>query len=155
MYRSRARQWSRTALAMGLLLGSLPVASRFFLGGWGFDGAAAIGLFCFVVAAYLTFIGRRPFLTLRDPAAMMERALRLSSIGRTTKAIQLLSKTIHYSPKLWQAFQYRGELYLQDGAAGAALRDFDEAIRLAPDEPNLYMLRTHAQTLLGSTRQLR
>ena len=31
----------------------------------------------------------------------------------------------------------------------SALKDFTEAIRLAPDEPHLYILRSHVLTLLG------
>jgi Flp pilus assembly protein TadD len=34
-------------------------------------------------------------------------------------------------------------------AAESALQDFTEAIRLAPDEPHLYVLRSHVFTLLG------
>jgi Flp pilus assembly protein TadD len=34
-------------------------------------------------------------------------------------------------------------------AAELALKDFTEAIRLAPDEPHLYLLRGHVFTLLG------
>ena len=34
-------------------------------------------------------------------------------------------------------------------AAESALRDFTEAIRLAPDEAHLYILRSHIFTLLG------
>jgi len=34
-------------------------------------------------------------------------------------------------------------------AAESALQDFTEAIRLAPDEPHLYILRSHVFTLLG------
>jgi hypothetical protein len=35
------------------------------------------------------------------------------------------------------------------GAAQAALDDFTAAIRLAPNEPHLYVLRSHVHTLLG------
>jgi Flp pilus assembly protein TadD len=34
-------------------------------------------------------------------------------------------------------------------AVESALQDFTEAIRLAPDEPHLYILRSHVFTLLG------
>jgi Flp pilus assembly protein TadD len=34
-------------------------------------------------------------------------------------------------------------------AAESALQDFTEAVRLAPDEPHLYVLRSHVFTLLG------
>jgi regulator of sirC expression with transglutaminase-like and TPR domain len=50
---------------------------------------------------------------------------------------------------VWQAFQYRGELYLRQQAFDAALRDLNEAIRLAPEEPHLYVLRGQAQSLPG------
>jgi len=37
----------------------------------------------------------------------------------------------------------------EPGAAERALRDFSEAIRLAPGEPHLYILRSHVLTALG------
>jgi Flp pilus assembly protein TadD len=41
-------------------------------------------------------------------------------------------------------------LYLREGGqTDAALRDFSEAIRLAPREPHLYLLRGRAYSLLG------
>ena len=57
--------------------------------------------------------------------------------GKMDRAIALLTKEIGRSPKFWQAYQYRGHLHLLQGAADLALRDIDEAIRLAPDEPTL------------------
>jgi regulator of sirC expression with transglutaminase-like and TPR domain len=53
---------------------------------------------------------------------------------------------------LWQAFQYRGELYLRQQSFDAALQDLNEAIRLAPEEPHLYILRGQAHSLLGWDR---
>ena len=61
-----------------------------------------------------------------------------------------MTNAIRLSPRLWQAFQYRGELHLLDlNATRAALADFTEAIRLAPTEPHLYSLRSEAHRLLG------
>jgi tetratricopeptide (TPR) repeat protein len=83
---------------------------------------------------------------------MLDRAIHLASSDRTGEAIALLTEAIRMSPRLWQAFQYRGELYLsRQDSVPAALRDFDEAIRLAPGEPHLYGLRGHAHYLLGDT----
>jgi Flp pilus assembly protein TadD len=72
--------------------------------------------------------------------------------GRIDRAIALLTKTIRQSPKFWQAYQYRGELYLRAGNAALATQDFAEAIRLAPGEPHLYLLREQAYSLLGDSR---
>ena len=55
---------------------------------------------------------------------------------------------IRLNPRVWQAFQYRGELYLRLGRAEAALRDFMEAIGLAPEEPHLRFLRDQAMEQL-------
>jgi tetratricopeptide (TPR) repeat protein len=151
-YRSRARQWSRAAWTMALLLGSLPVASRLFLGGWGFDGAAGMACLCMFAGTYFQIVSRRRFPSVRDPAAMLDQAIHLASSDRTEQAIALLTEAIRLSPWLWQAFQYRGELYLQrEDSVHAALRDFDEAVRLAPGEPHLYTLRGQAHFLLGDT----
>jgi Tfp pilus assembly protein PilF len=40
-------------------------------------------------------------------------------------------------------------------AAESALQDFTEAIRLAPDEQHLYILRSHVFTLLGQESSAR
>lgn len=88
--------------------------------------------------------------TVPDPATMLAQASQLASSGRIDRAITLLTKTIRLSPQLWQAFQYRGELHVRHGNAVAlAVQDFSEAIRLAPREPHLYLLRGHAYSLLG------
>jgi Flp pilus assembly protein TadD len=57
---------------------------------------------------------------------------------------------------LWQAYQYRGELYLQQGGqTDAARQDFSEAIRLAPTEPHLYLLRGRVYSLMGDESSAR
>ena len=140
---------------MAVVFGSLPLASRIFLGGWGFDGAAEIGCVCLLVGAYFHIVSRR-FPAVPDPATILERAGERASSGRSDQAIHLLTEGIRLSPQLWQAFQYRGELYLrQDGQTDAALRDFSEAIRLAPQEPHLYMLRGQVYSLLGDESSAR
>jgi len=137
---------------MALLLATLPVASRLFLGGWGFDGAAGMACLCMFIGAYFQLVSRRKCPPVPDPAAMLDQAIHLASECRTDQAIALLTEAIRLSPRLWQAFQYRGELYLSRGdSVPAALRDFDEAIRLAPDEPHLYGLRGRAHSLLNDT----
>ena len=84
-----------------------------------------------------------------DPASMLDQAIQLASAGQVDEAIALLTETIRLNPQLWQAFQYRGELYLHQQSLDAALRDFNEAIRLAPEEPHLYLLRKQAQSPQG------
>ena len=134
---------------MAVVFGSLPLASRIFLGSWGFDGAAETGCLCLLVGAYFHIVSRR-FPAVPDPATILERAGQRASAGRDDQAIALLTEEIRLSPQLWQAFQYRGELYLrQGGQVDAALQDFSEAIRLAPREPHLYLLRAHGYSLLG------
>ena len=154
-YRSGARQWSRTAFAMAVVFGSLPLASRIFLGGWGFDGAAEIGGLCLMVGAYFQIVSRR-FPAVPDPATILERAGERAASGQSDQAIALLTEGIRLSPQLWQAFQYRGELYLLQGEqAYAALQDFSEAIRLAPRERHLYLLRGRVYSLLGDESSAR
>jgi tetratricopeptide (TPR) repeat protein len=80
---------------------------------------------------------------------MLEQAIQLAVSGQMDEAIALLTETIRLNPQLWQAYQYRGELYLRQQSFDAALRDLNEAIRLAPDEPHLHILRGHAHSLLG------
>jgi tetratricopeptide (TPR) repeat protein len=148
--RSRAREWSRSAFALGLLFASLPVAARLLLGDWAFRGAFEVAAICFLIGAYLHLLSRGQTRSLPDGAAMVERAFRLAYEGRMDAAMAMLSQAIRLNPRFWQAYQYRGELSLRRNAPAASLEDFNEAIRLAPDEPQLYVLRGQAHALLGN-----
>lgn len=149
-YTSRRRQWARAAWALALLLATLPAASRIFLGNWGFPEAAELSFLCLAGGVYLEISGRRRLRALRDDAAALERALSLATEGRTEPAIAILTRAIRLSPRLWQAYQYRGQLRLrQPESWDGALADFNEAIRLAPNESHLYRLRSEAYRLLG------
>ncbi len=151
---ARARQWRRAALTLALLFASLPLASKLFLGSWGFDGATGIACLCLIAAAYLHFAGRKSRPPLPDPATLLGEAIRLAASGKTNRAIGRLNEALRLSPRLWQARQYRGQIRL-GSAAESALQDFTEAIRLAPDEPHLYILRSHVFSLLGQEASAR
>jgi tetratricopeptide (TPR) repeat protein len=147
---SRARQWRRAALALAFLFASLPLAGKLFLGSWRFEGALDIAGLCLVAAAYLYFVGRETRTPIPDSAATLDEALQLAASGETDRALALLDEAIQLNPHLWQAWQYRGQMRLAEpDAAESALNDFTEAIRLAPDEPHLYILRSYVFTLLG------
>jgi tetratricopeptide (TPR) repeat protein len=147
---SRARQWSRAALALAFLFASLPLASKLLAGSWGFDGASAIAGLCLVAAAYFYFVGRESRPPIPDSAAILSQAIGLAASGDTGRGIALLNEALRLSPRLWQARQYRGQMRLEEpDAAESALQDFTEAIRLAPGESHLYVLRSHVFTLLG------
>jgi tetratricopeptide (TPR) repeat protein len=137
---------------MAFLFASMPAAGKLFLGVWGFDGAAEIACLCLLLGVYFHIAGRRSGPPVPDPATMLDQAIQLASSGQIDAAIALLTKTIRLSPQLWQAFQYRGELYLRQQSFDAALQDLNEAIRLAPEEPHLHTLRGQAQSLLGEDR---
>jgi tetratricopeptide (TPR) repeat protein len=146
-YRIRARQWSRTAWTMAALFGSLPLASRLFLGSWSFEGAGGIAFLCLLLGTYWHIVARR-HRTLPDPATRLEEAMEAARAGEVDRAIALLTREIRLSPELWQAYQYRGELYLLlPDCAQAALADFEAAMRLAPDEEHLRHLRDRAAEL--------
>lgn len=146
----RTRQWSRVALALAFLFASLPLMARIFLGGWDFEGAAGIAGLCLVAAAYLHLAGRESRSPLPDPASILDQAIQAAALGEIDRAIELLDEALRLSPRLWQARQYRGQMHLGvPTATESALQDFTEAIRLAPDEIHLYVLRSHVFTLLG------
>ena len=142
-------QWSRTAFAIALVFGSLPVAGRLMLGDWEFQGAAGIACLCVAAGAYFKVVDRRSFRGLPDPAAMLDQANQLAAAGRSDRAVARLTEAIRLSPGFWQAFQYRGELHLLQDRPKEALRDFDQAIAIAPGEPHLYALRAQAHLVLG------
>ena len=146
--RLRVRQWSRAAWALAVLFASLPVASRVFLGRWGFDAATEMAAICGVLGAWLHILGRRRARPDPDPAHELDLAMEMARAGRLEEAIGRLSETIRVNPHLWQAFQYRGELYLlRPETCLQAIRDFEEALRLMPEEPHLYQLRDYARNL--------
>jgi tetratricopeptide (TPR) repeat protein len=135
---------------MALVFGSLPLASRLLLGSWGFDGATAIACLCLVAAAYLYLAGRASRPPIPDSAALLGEAIRVAALGETAQGIALLNEAFRQNPRLWQAREYRGQIRLGESAAAeSALQDFTDAIRLAPAEPHLYILRSHVYTLLG------
>ena len=147
--RARVRQWSRMLLVLSILFGTLPIAGRFVLGRWEFEDAAAASCLGLLASGY-TFLWSRRMTPMPDPAAALEQAIALAAAGRTRRAIAVLTGAIRTSPRLWQAYQYRGELLLADpDGAKCALADFDEAIRLAADEPHLYKLRDKARLLVA------
>ena len=143
---NRAHQWSRTAWALALLFASLPIASKLFVGGWAFSGAAELALLCALLGTYFHFVSRRN-IALRDAAAMLDEALQLARSGETERSIDQLTKTIRLNPRLWQAYQYRAELWLLQGAPDRAIQDLTIAIRLAPEEAHLHKLLEQAQQL--------
>jgi len=147
---SRARRWCRAALALAFLFASLPLVGVLFLGSWGFDGSLGIACLCLIAAAYLHLVGRASRPPLPDPSTILDDAIQLAASGETDRGIQLLDEVLRLSPRLWQARQYRGQMRLvEPDAAEAVLQDFTEAIRLAPEEHHLYVLRSHIFTLLG------
>jgi len=127
----------------------MPAASRILLGVWGFHEATAASVICFAAAAYLYLMSLGRVRPLPDSAHMMERARGLAASGKPAKAISVMTETLRLDPKLWQAFQYRGELRVSQGDYEGALNDFSEAIRLAPREQHLYLLRAHVYRELG------
>jgi cytochrome c-type biogenesis protein CcmH/NrfG len=138
-----AREWSRAALALAVLFGSLPVVGRLVEGDWEFVTAAELACIFLILGAYFHVRSRR-YPAKPDPATLLDQANRLASDGRMDRAVALLTRTIRESPGLWQAYQYRGELRLRLGEFALAEQDFAEAIRLAPDEPHLHRLLEQA-----------
>ena len=145
----RLSQWSRAAWGLSALAASLPVASRLFLGSWAFTGAGEVSFLFLALGIYLHIHSRRRARTVRDDAANLERALQLASAGQTDESIELLTRLIRQSPRLWQALQYRGQIHLQLGSTEEALHDLSQAIELAPEEAHLYALRSQARVLAG------
>jgi tetratricopeptide (TPR) repeat protein len=138
------RQWSKAALGLALLFGSLPLVGRVVLGDWEFTGAGEIAVLLAGLGVYLHIRARR-YHSKPDLAILLDQASKLAADGRTDRAIALLTKTTRQSPRLWQAYQYRGQLRLRTGEYALAAQDFSEAIRMAPEEPHLHVLMEEAE----------
>ena len=127
----------------------MPLAAKTILGVWAFQEAAAISIICFAIAAYLHLRSRSWTPTIPDGAEMMDRAFRMTASGKMARAISVLTKTLRLDRKLWQALQYRAQLRASQGDYTGALEDLDEAIRLAPKERHLYLLRASVYSAMG------
>ena len=148
-FQTRARQWSRAAWALAALFATLPLAGRILMGSWAFQGAGELAGLCLVLGTYLHFVGQR-HRVLRDDAAALERALQLAAAGQTGTALRQLSEIIQVNPRLWQARQFRGQVYVRSHESwDRAMEDFSEAIRLAPKEAHLYVLRAQLHSVMG------
>jgi len=124
------------------------MASRLFLGVWGFPEALGISGICFTVAIYL-FVRSGGRVVVPDGAAMLDRAQRFVTAGKVPRAISVLTRTIVLDPNFWQAHELRGRLRATQGEYVEALKDFSEAIRLAPRERHLYFLRAQVYDHIG------
>jgi tetratricopeptide (TPR) repeat protein len=127
----------------------LPLTCRLLFGAWEFDGAGGLGVLCIIAGGYFRLMSRRPVRAAPDPASMLEGAIQLAQAGELEDAVARLTVAIRLNPRLWQAYQYRGELYFAQQRLGEAVSDFDAAIQLAPGERHLYLLRGRAHELLG------
>lgn len=139
----RLRQWSRTAFALAALFASFPIVGRLILGEWAFEGAGGVAGLWLALGAYLHIRSRRQW-PAADPAALLDDAIQSVAAGDTRRALRLLDRAIAENPWFWQARQCRAEVRLHLGDAEGAMADFDEAIRLAPEEPHLRVLREQA-----------
>lgn len=148
--RQRTKQWSRAAWALAALFASLPLSSRLFLGVWGFDTAAEIAFLFVVLGGYLHILGRRASPVVPDPAELLQHALETAATGDLEEAARKLTEAIRLSPRLWQAYLYRGGFALDRNLPEQALQDFNQAIAIEPNDPHLYIMRANAYQQLGN-----
>lgn len=59
------------------------------------------------------------------------------------RCLELLSQKIKATPDLYKLYSLRSSVYLDFEQTKEALADLDQAIRLKPDDPNLYNIRAH------------
>lgn len=80
----------------------------------------------------------------------------LNSAGEYEEAIEKLSEAISLNPLYAPAYSSRGFAYLRTDQSQAAIQDFDEAIRLAPENPAMfgdYYNRGFVYHTIGQHRQ--
>lgn len=92
-----------------------------------------------------------------EPAeAAYSAGAELNDAGEYEEAIEKLSEAIRLDPAYVPAYSLRGSAYLRTGQNQAAIRDYDEAIRLAPESPDQaddYYNRGFVYQTLGEYRQ--
>jgi tetratricopeptide (TPR) repeat protein len=60
----------------------------------------------------------------------------LNDAGDYAEAVEKLTEAIRLDPQYAPAYSSRGFAYLHTGRSQEAIQDYDEAIRLAPENPN-------------------
>jgi tetratricopeptide (TPR) repeat protein len=133
------------AFGFAVLFLGMALGSKLLVGVWPFDGALELTVVCVVLGILFHVLGMRRVATSPDPSALLNQAFTVASAGSIDGAIGILSKAISENPQLWQAFQYRGELYMSVQNYSAAVSDFNRAIRLAPEERHLNDLLDRAK----------
>ncbi|HWC98847.1 MAG TPA: hypothetical protein VG456_18935 [Candidatus Sulfopaludibacter sp.] len=142
--RAQARRLSRVAFGSAILFFVMALGGRILAGAWPFEGSLELSLVCLALGVLFHVAGMPRFAALPDPSSLLNQAFRVASTGRIDGAIGILSKALEENPNLWQAYQYRGELFMALQNYSAAAKDFADAIRLAPEEQHLYELRDRA-----------
>jgi tetratricopeptide (TPR) repeat protein len=72
-------------------------------------------------------------------------------LGKFDAALKDWNAAILSRKSDFRAFRWRGECYLEMKQANDALSDFDKAISISPNNPELYQMRSRAYTILGKT----
>jgi tetratricopeptide (TPR) repeat protein len=88
-------------------------------------------------------------------AVYRQRGLARAKFGRHEEAIEDYGRALEAKPKDEEKAPlhlYRGQEYLALGALQPALRDFEEAVRLEPDNADAYLGRAHVRVKLGDAR---
>jgi len=88
---------------------------------------------------------------MRDEATNLKiEAMNASSEGKNEEALSLLTKAIRMNPHAGILYASRAQLLLVMKKPNAAIRDCNQAIKIAPDSAKGYKMRGRANRLLGN-----
>ncbi len=94
-----------------------------------------------LLIALFTFVFFRCSSDESKALSWLEKGKTLARTVKKEEAIKAYSKAIDLNPKLFKAYQRRGNLYLIMKSYDEAIADFTKAIELDPRDSNLYYMR--------------
>ncbi len=85
-----------------------------------------------------------------DARALLEAADKDRDAHRTDECINGYTKVLAAQSQVVKAYVGRAACYIEKGNAPAAVLDYNEAVRLSPNDPSLYLLRGAAHETVGN-----
>ena len=88
--------------------------------------------------------------TAPDVGALLDSAQKARDAHSDARCIATYTEALTAQPDLVAAYTGRAQCYVDSGNAAPAVHDYDQAIRLSPQDPGLFIDRAAAEQLIGN-----
>src|SRR5436305_5625518 len=106
-----------------------------------------LGMIVFVIGAALLFAQGN-----QEAANLTREGIEASKANDWDKAIAAVKKAAQleerYAPNLSSALQQRASIYMNENKFPEAIADYSEALKIKPDDPNIFERRAYAEMQL-------